>query len=164
MQFAVSAAGIAIMIGVAALMEWFAAAQGASGSSALGRRRREEEREDDPCLTALRHRHCRAGIGLLSAPAEAFSQEQDCPVPERFYAFRAATDEDGQGARQRPGGRHRRARRSLHRGARGGRAQLGLARATVLGARQEIPVRAHQGRQPRRGTPDGEGGGRAPEP
>ncbi|HEY2917969.1 MAG TPA: OpgC domain-containing protein [Candidatus Binatia bacterium] len=36
MQFAVSAAGIAIMIGVAALMEWFAAAQGASGGRALG--------------------------------------------------------------------------------------------------------------------------------
>jgi hypothetical protein len=36
MQFAVSAAGIAIMIGVAALMEWFGAAQAASGSRALG--------------------------------------------------------------------------------------------------------------------------------
>ena len=35
MQFAVSAAGVAIMIGVAALMEWFAAAQGASGGRAL---------------------------------------------------------------------------------------------------------------------------------
>ena len=31
MQLAVSAAGVAIMIGVAALMEWFAAAQGAGG-------------------------------------------------------------------------------------------------------------------------------------
>jgi hypothetical protein len=31
MQLAVSAAGIAIMIGVAAFMEWFAAAQRASG-------------------------------------------------------------------------------------------------------------------------------------
>jgi hypothetical protein len=36
MQFAVSAAGVAIMIGVAALMEWFAAAQRASGGRALG--------------------------------------------------------------------------------------------------------------------------------
>jgi hypothetical protein len=36
MQFAVSAAGIAIMIGIAALMEWFAAAQGVSGGRALG--------------------------------------------------------------------------------------------------------------------------------
>jgi hypothetical protein len=36
MQFAVSAAGVAIMVGVAALMEWFGAAQGASGGSALG--------------------------------------------------------------------------------------------------------------------------------
>ena len=36
MQFAVSAAGVAIMIGVAALMEWFVAAQGASGGRALG--------------------------------------------------------------------------------------------------------------------------------
>ena len=36
MQFIVSAAGIAIMIGVAALMEWFGAAQAASGSRALG--------------------------------------------------------------------------------------------------------------------------------
>jgi hypothetical protein len=36
MQFAVSATGLAIMIGVAALMEWFAAAQGASGGRALG--------------------------------------------------------------------------------------------------------------------------------
>jgi hypothetical protein len=36
MQFAVSAAGVAIMIGVATLMEWFAAAQGASGGGALG--------------------------------------------------------------------------------------------------------------------------------
>jgi hypothetical protein len=35
MQIAVSAAGIAIMIGVAALMEWFAAAQRGSGSTAL---------------------------------------------------------------------------------------------------------------------------------
>jgi hypothetical protein len=35
MQLAVSAAGIAIMIGIAALMEWFAAAQGASGGRAL---------------------------------------------------------------------------------------------------------------------------------
>ena len=35
MQLAVSAAGIAIMIGVAALMEWFAAAQRASGGTAL---------------------------------------------------------------------------------------------------------------------------------
>jgi hypothetical protein len=36
MQFAVSLAGVAIMIGVAALMEWFVAAQGPSGGSALG--------------------------------------------------------------------------------------------------------------------------------
>jgi hypothetical protein len=36
MQFAVSAAGVAIMIGVAALMEWFVSAQGASGGKALG--------------------------------------------------------------------------------------------------------------------------------
>ena len=36
MQFAVSAAGVAIMISVAALMEWFAAAQGTSRGSALG--------------------------------------------------------------------------------------------------------------------------------
>jgi hypothetical protein len=35
MQIAVSAAGIAIMISVAALMEWFAAAQHASGSTAV---------------------------------------------------------------------------------------------------------------------------------
>jgi acyl-CoA thioesterase-1 len=28
-----------------------------------------------------------AAIGPLSAPAGAFSQEQECPVPERFYAF-----------------------------------------------------------------------------
>jgi len=34
MQIAVSAAGIAIMISVAALMEWFAAAQRASGTTA----------------------------------------------------------------------------------------------------------------------------------
>jgi hypothetical protein len=36
MQLAISAAGVAIMIGVAALMEWFAATQGASGGRALG--------------------------------------------------------------------------------------------------------------------------------
>ena len=36
MQLVVSAAGVAIMISVAALMEWFAAAQGASGARALG--------------------------------------------------------------------------------------------------------------------------------
>ena len=36
MQFAVSVGGIAIMIGVAALMEWFAAAQRLSGGRALG--------------------------------------------------------------------------------------------------------------------------------
>jgi hypothetical protein len=36
MQFAVSAAGVAIMIGVAALIECFVAAQGGSGGSALG--------------------------------------------------------------------------------------------------------------------------------
>jgi hypothetical protein len=36
MQLAVSAGGIAIMIGIAALMEWFAAAQRASGGRALG--------------------------------------------------------------------------------------------------------------------------------
>jgi hypothetical protein len=36
MQLVVSAAGVAIMISVAALMEWFAAAQGASRASALG--------------------------------------------------------------------------------------------------------------------------------
>jgi hypothetical protein len=36
MQFAVSAAGVGIMIGVAALMEWFAGAQSASGGTALG--------------------------------------------------------------------------------------------------------------------------------
>ena len=35
MQFAVSAAGIAIMIGIAVLMEWFAAAQRPSGGTAL---------------------------------------------------------------------------------------------------------------------------------
>jgi hypothetical protein len=27
------------------------------------------------------------GIGLLSAPAGAFGQERECPVPERFYTF-----------------------------------------------------------------------------
>jgi len=36
MQIAVSAAGIAIMIGIAVLMEWFAAAQGPSSGTALG--------------------------------------------------------------------------------------------------------------------------------
>jgi hypothetical protein len=36
MQLVVSAAGVVIMISVAALMEWFAAAQGASRASALG--------------------------------------------------------------------------------------------------------------------------------
>ncbi len=36
MQVAVSTAGVAIMIGVAALIEWFGAAQGASGGGALG--------------------------------------------------------------------------------------------------------------------------------
>jgi hypothetical protein len=36
MQFAVSATGVAIMIAVAALMEWFGATQGASGGRALG--------------------------------------------------------------------------------------------------------------------------------
>ncbi|HXV78703.1 MAG TPA: OpgC domain-containing protein, partial [Candidatus Binatia bacterium] len=36
MQIAVSAAGIAIMIGIAALMEWFAAAQRPSGGKAVG--------------------------------------------------------------------------------------------------------------------------------
>ena len=36
MQLVVSVAGVAIMISVAALMEWFAAAQGASRASALG--------------------------------------------------------------------------------------------------------------------------------
>jgi hypothetical protein len=35
MQFAVSAIGVAIMIGVAALMEWFAAAQGSSGGRTM---------------------------------------------------------------------------------------------------------------------------------
>ena len=35
MQFAVSAAGVAIMIGVAALLEWFVAAQGTPGGGAL---------------------------------------------------------------------------------------------------------------------------------
>jgi hypothetical protein len=36
MQFIVSVAGIAIMIAVAALLEWFGAAQDASGGSAVG--------------------------------------------------------------------------------------------------------------------------------
>jgi hypothetical protein len=36
MQLVVSAVGVAIMISVAALMEWFVAAQGASRGSALG--------------------------------------------------------------------------------------------------------------------------------
>jgi hypothetical protein len=35
MQIVVSAAGVAIMISVAALMEWFADAQRASGTTAL---------------------------------------------------------------------------------------------------------------------------------
>jgi hypothetical protein len=35
MQLAVSAAGIALMISVAALMEWFADAQGVSGGSTV---------------------------------------------------------------------------------------------------------------------------------
>jgi hypothetical protein len=35
MEVAVSLAGVVIMIGVAALMEWFAAAQGASRGSAV---------------------------------------------------------------------------------------------------------------------------------
>ena len=36
MQLAVSAAGVAIMIGVAALIGWFAAAQSASGGTSKG--------------------------------------------------------------------------------------------------------------------------------
>jgi hypothetical protein len=36
MQFAVSVAGVAIMIGVAALLEWLVAAQGTPGGGALG--------------------------------------------------------------------------------------------------------------------------------
>jgi lysophospholipase L1-like esterase len=28
-----------------------------------------------------------AGIGFLSAPLRAFGQEEECPVPERFYTF-----------------------------------------------------------------------------
>ena len=42
-------------------------------------------------MTAARMRYAiviaAAGIALLSAPAGAFGQEQECPVPERFYAF-----------------------------------------------------------------------------
>jgi hypothetical protein len=34
----------------------------------------------------LRYVIVAVGIGLLLAPAEVFSQERDCPVPERFYA------------------------------------------------------------------------------
>jgi hypothetical protein len=36
MQLAISATGIAIMIGIAALMEWFAAAQRPSSERAVG--------------------------------------------------------------------------------------------------------------------------------
>ena len=39
---------------------------------------------------------------------------------------------------------------------------LRLARTPGCGACREVPVRAHQGGQPRRCTPDGEAGGRAP--
>ena len=86
MQFTVSAAGIAIMISVAALMEWFGAAQarvreprpwGADGGKRSTRM--------TPAL--LRYVIVAVSLGLLPSPVEAFSQERDCPVPERFYAF-----------------------------------------------------------------------------
>jgi hypothetical protein len=35
----------------------------------------------------LRYVILAVGLGLLPSPVEAFSQERDCPVPERFYAF-----------------------------------------------------------------------------
>ena len=147
MQFAVSAAGVAIMIGVAALMEWFVAAQGASGGGALGAPTAgKRSREDDRCPSALRHRSDR-GCGhwafTLTAGASARSGSALCPSDSTRSS--RITDEDSQGARRRPGGRHRRARRILDLGGRGGRAELRLACASGLGARREIPVCAHQG-------------------
>ena len=70
----------------------------------------------------LRYVIVAVGLGLLPAPVEAFSQERDCPVPERFYAFEPPLTKT---AKALAGGRevrHRRARRGLHRGPRGGRA------------------------------------------
>jgi lysophospholipase L1-like esterase len=38
-------------------------------------------------LHTVIHLLAAAAIALLSAPAEAFGQERECPVPERFYTF-----------------------------------------------------------------------------
>ena len=104
-----------------------------------------------------------AGMSVLSAPVGTFGgQEHECPVPERFYTSEPLLTKTAKALTGGQEVRHRRARRSLHRWARGRRARPRVARAVVLSARREIPIRAHQSRQPCRGTPDGEGGGRAP--
>ena len=104
-----------------------------------------------------------AGMSVLSAPVGTFGgQEHECPVPERFYTSEPLLTKT---AKALTGGQE------VLIAVLGGASTVGLAaggarprvaRAVVLSARREIPIRAHQSRQPCRGTPDGEGGGRAP--
>ena len=89
MQFAVSVAGVVIMIAVAALMEWFVAAQGTPGGGAFGASTREQ-RSARMIPAFLRYSIVLMAamvVGLLPAVTGAFAQERECPVPERFYTF-----------------------------------------------------------------------------
>ena len=86
MQFAVSVAGVVIMIAVAALLEWFVAAQGTPGG---GRRRGAvgEQRSARMISAFFRSMGLIAAlvIGSLPAVTSTFAQERECPVPERSY-------------------------------------------------------------------------------
>ena len=161
MQFTVSGAGIAIMISVAALMEWFGAAQAASGRMRpWGADGGKRSTRMTPAL--LRYVIVAVSLGLLPSPVEAFSQARDCPVPERFYAFGPSLTKTVKASSVAGRSSSPCSEVSSTLGLAGRRAQLGLACASGRRARQEVPVCSHQGSESRGGTPDGEDGGRAP--
>ena len=161
MQFAVSVAGIVIMIAVAASD---GVVRRRAGHARWRRRWGADGKQRSARMTSALLRYVDRGYGRWAFTHRSRRLRRGAGVPcaRALLRIRPVIDEDGQGARQPPGGRHRRARRIVDPGSRGGRAQIGLARASGLGARREISVCAHQGDQPRRRTADGEAGGRAP--
>ena len=157
LQLVVSVAGVAIMIGVAALM---------GGSPPRRARPRQRPGSADGGQRSARMTPAflryaivliaAAGMGVLSAPVGTFGQEHECPVPERFYTSEPLLTKT---AKALTGGQE------VVIAVLGGASTVGLAAAgpglawpaRLSSARREIPIRAHQSRQPCRGTPDGEG-------
>ena len=85
LQCVVLAAGIAIMIGIAALMDWFNAEQRPSSPQVLRASATDEGYEHGGNVPAPYYAIACCGRHRASSARDAPAQEQDCAVPTSFY-------------------------------------------------------------------------------